>query len=221
MANLWKGVRNWFRARKDDAAEAIADPVRDAKYDIEDSEKQIKGFESKIHNYMTTNRGTVRKRDAAKAKSKKWDGIAKQAAKDGNESDVAEAASKKMEADREFKTFDSEVKTNEKIIANLRKQLEAARSKVARAKSNSAQLAARLEGAKVRTELAEAARGFNDSSPLACLDNLEHAVHKAEDQADAADELFADSGSALEEKYSGDDANVDDAVAQYMAAASK
>ena len=52
MASLWRAVSNYFREKKDDAAESIGDPVRDAKYDIIDAGKQIDGFESDIQKLM-------------------------------------------------------------------------------------------------------------------------------------------------------------------------
>ncbi len=46
MASLFKAIGNMFREKRDNAAKALADPVRDGKFAIEDSsvkcdEKQL------------------------------------------------------------------------------------------------------------------------------------------------------------------------------------
>lgn len=220
MASLLKGVRNFFRQKKDEAAEALADPVRDAKFDIADSKKQIADFERKVAQLMATNNQIKRKREAAKDDVKKWTGLAQKAAEAGNKSDVTTAVTKKSAADNEAASYAKEIKANEKIIAGLRSQLDRARGKIAKAESNSAQLAARLEGAKVRKELTNASSGFGDG-PLAALDDLEKAVDAAESEAEAYEDLRDDADDDLEEKYGSGDTNVDDEVAKMMAAAGK
>ncbi len=70
-----------------------------------------------------------------------------------------------------------------------------------------AELAARSEGARIRTELAKASSAFNSSeSPLAALDDLQNAVDASEAEAEAWEDLSAEergSTQALEEKYGG------------------
>lgn len=220
MPSLFKAVRNFFREKKDEAAEAIGDPVRDARYDIEDSKKQIADFERKVAQLMATNNQIKRRLEAAQEETKKWTGLAKKAAGAGNEADVTTAITKKQAAASQTTGYKKEIAANEKIIANLRNQLTRARGKIAKAESNQAQLAARLEGAKVRKELTNAASGFGDG-PLAALDDLEKAVDAAESEADAYDDLRDDAGEDLEEKYGSGDTNVDDEVARLMAAAAK
>jgi phage shock protein A len=218
MASLFKAVRNFFREKKDDAAEALSDPVRDAKYDIQDSKKQIEEFERKVAQLMATNNQIKRKQSNAKEEVKKWTGLAQKAAEAGSESDVTTAITKKQAAANEATAYGKEIKANEKIIASLRSQLTRARAKIAKAESGQAQLAARLEGAKVRKELSNASSGFGDG-PLAALDDLEKAVDAAECEADAYDDLHDDAGEDLEEKYGSGDTNVDDEVAKLMASA--
>ena len=46
--NVFQAVYNWFRAKNQEAAAALSDPVRDGKLAISDSEKQIEAFSSKI-----------------------------------------------------------------------------------------------------------------------------------------------------------------------------
>lgn len=217
MPGLFRSIRNFFREKKDQAAEAIGDPVRDAKYDIEDSKKQIADFERKVAQLMASNNGIKRRLDAAKDEVKKWGDLARRAAEAGNKDDVTQAITNKKAAETKATGFKREIAANEKIITSLRNQLSAARMKIAKAESNQTQLAARLEGAKVRKELTEAASGFG-GGPLAALDDLEQAVDAAECEADAYADLH-DDGEDLEDKYSTDDADVDAEVEKLMAKA--
>jgi len=216
MASLFKAVRNLFREKKDAAAKSLSDPVRDAKYDIEDSKKQIADFEQKVAQLMATNNQSKRKQSASKEEVKKWGALAKKAAEAGSEKDVTTAITKKQFASNEVVVFTKEIKINEKIVANLRNQLTQARNKIAKAESNSAQLSARLEGAKIRKELTNASTEFG-GGPLAGLDNLEKAVDTAESEADAYEDLREDTGGDLEEKYGSGDVDIDDEVAKLMA----
>lgn len=218
--SLFRAVSNFFREKKDDAAEAISDPVRDAKYDIEDSKKQIDGFESQIQGLMKQNNNMKKDRDDAKAEYAKWEALAKKAAAAGNAEDVASCVEKKNTALTTGKRLIEDIKKNDTTVANLRKQLGKARSKIAQAESNTAVLGARLSSAKLRTNLTAGAKGLG-GGPLSRLDDLEDAVTDAESDAEAWEELNEDGNEALEEKYGSGDADVDDEVARLMAEAGK
>jgi phage shock protein A len=213
-----RAVSNWFREKKDDAAESISDPVRDAKYDIEDSKKQINDFESQIQGLMKQNNNMKKDRDDAKADYEKWDALAKKAAAAGNAEDVASCVEKKNNALSTGKQLTKDIKANDETIAKLRKQLGQARSKIAKAESNTAVLGARLSSAKLRTNLTAGAKGL-DGGPLSRLNDLEDAVRDAESDAEAWEELNVDDAENLEEKYGSGDADVDAEVARLMAEA--
>jgi phage shock protein A len=216
--SLFRAISNYFREKSDDAAEAIGDPVRDAKYDIIDANKQVDGFEADIQRLMKANISRKKELADAKAEVKKWGNIAGEAAAAGNKGDVESAITKKQAADTQVKSFSDEIKKNDKTIASLRTQLGQARNKIAKAKSQSATLAARISGGKLRTELAKSSSGM-DGGPLARLGNLETAARDAESDAEAWEELREDDDENLEEKYGSGDASVDDEVAALMAAA--
>lgn len=215
MPSLFRAIKNWFRAKKDDAAEALSDPIRDGKFDIEDSEKKIVEFKGKIARLMTVNKN--RKDDKAKAEQEvvKWANIAEQAANAGNRPDVESAINNKHSAEAKVKAFGDEVANNDKVIASLRKQLEGARQKIANAKSQHAQLAARMEGAKVRKELSTAGSDLGDG-PLARLDNLANAVQTAENEAESYEELNESDSDNLADKYSTSNADVSAEVEALM-----
>lgn len=227
MAKILKAVSNWFRAKDEDAAKALSDPVRDSRFAIEDSKKQIADFTAKIAQLVASNKRLERERDESAAEVDKFQRFAERAAEAGDENDVRQALEHRSQADQRVLTLTSEIERNYQLIAQLREQLNKARARVANAESNLVRLSARMEGAKVRTELAKASSAFDSgSSPLAALDNLEKQVDTLETEAEAWEELSAEPGrdaqKSLEEKYgSGGRADVSNEVARLMEAAKK
>jgi phage shock protein A len=227
MPKLFKALGNWVRAKDEEAAKAMSDPVRDSRFAIDDSKKQIGEFTGKIASLIAENKRIGRDAASAEAEVDKFDEIARRAAASSEEDDVRSALERRQTAQERLTTLRSEVERNASLITQLRNQLNQARAKVAAAESNLTRLNARLEGAKVRQELAKASSAFNTGdSPLAALDDLERQVDETETEAEAWEEISTDAGAeegkALEEKYgSGSSSDVDDEVAKMMAAAKK
>jgi phage shock protein A len=220
---LFKAIANWFRGKKDKAAQALADPIRDGKFAIEDSEKQVQGFQTKVAQFMAVNKQVSREMEGQRQEVEKWERIARKAASAGNEADVASAVQAKQQAEKVLAEKRKQFDQNEKIVATLRQQLQGALAKVAQAKSNYAQLVARHEGAQVRKELAKAASEFGTGGgPLAELDDLQKAVDAGETEAEAYEEMAGATAGpkSLEDKYNtATSASVDDEVARMMAEA--
>lgn len=215
MASLLRAIGSWFRKQRDEAADVITDKVAEGKFAIEDAKKEARQFEKKIAELMAANKLAMRHRDNAQEEVDKFLGIAKMAADQGNEEDARKALKEKKNAEASYNTSDQEVQRNEKLVTQLRDRLEKVRSKIARAESNQAQLAARMEGAKVRKALVSAAGDFGGGGALSRLDDLQEAVDKAECEAEAYEELTVDN-TDLEEKYSTADSSVDDELAALM-----
>lgn len=223
MANLFKALSNVVRGAKDELAKKIADPVRDGKLAIADSEKQIGEFTSKIASLMAENKRLIKQRDAAEEEAGKFGRIAQKAAQAGNEADVRASLEMKEQATQRFESLKVEIEKGEQLTTMLRDQLAKARAKVAQAKSNLTRMSARVEGAKIRTELAKASSEFNaGKSPLGALDDLEKAVDEQESEAEAWEEMVgtesAGSAAGLADKYGAASSSVDDEVAKLMAA---
>lgn len=208
MSSLLMAIRNFFREQHDNAAAAIADPVRDASYDIADAKRQVAEFETKIAQLMSNTISTKKKATACGEDVTKWQKIAETAAKAGNREDAATAITNRMNAERQQQTFLSEAERNDKVVENLRAQLASNRTKIARAESNQAQLSARLEGSKIRKELAGAGSVL-DGGPLSRLNKLEEAVDASESEAAAYEILNTNTNESLETKYATADADVD------------
>jgi phage shock protein A len=227
MAKVFKAFGNWLRAKDEDAAKAIGDPVRDGKFAIEDSKKQIAQFTQKIAKLVASNKRMERERGDALAEAQKFQTFAERAAADGAEDDVRTALEHRAEAEQRLGTLESEIENTGQLIAQLRSQLNRSRARVAGAESNLVRMSARMEGAKVRKELAKASSSFDSGdSPLAALDNLEREVETLETEAEAWEELAADPAAeaqkSLEDKYgAAGTGEVDDEVSKLMAAAQK
>lgn len=222
MASILKSFSNLIRGKSQEMAKKMADPVRDSKLAIQDSEKLIADFTARIAKLIAQNRGMQRDRKEAEADVKKYQGFAEKAVASSIVDDARRALELKAEAQKRLDNFDVDIARNDQLITNLRDQLAKARSKVASAKRNIVGLEARNEGAKIRRELAKASSEFNaGNSPLAALDELEKEVNATEVEAEAWEEITGDTDSSkdLEAKYgNGSSSDVEDELKRMMEA---
>lgn len=212
--NILSAVFNWFRSKNREVAEALSDPVREGKLAISDSEKQIEQFTSKIATLIAETKTLERQASESGAEVAKYQRVAGAALQAGNEKDARDAIALKQKAEQQSQTIAQQLGANQALVQKLREQLDAARMKVAKAKSNITQLQARASAAKIRMDLAKASSSFSsDKGGLAALDNLEKSVNRQEHEAEALEELSAQTapaGQALLDKYAVGDASVDD-----------
>ena len=149
MASITRAIGNWFRAKRDAAAEVLGDPTRDSKFAIEDSKKKVAEFTVKLAKLAAETNRLQRERDKTAEDIAKWQRIAEKAAAENEVDDAREALKKKADATQRESTLADETTRNEEVTEKMREQLNAARAKIARAESNRVRLVARLEGAKV------------------------------------------------------------------------
>ncbi len=213
--SLWRMISNFFRSKKDKAAEALKDPVRDATYDVEDATEQVRKFEADIQQLMSVNLTNQKRRDAALEEVEKWENIAKIAGKKGNREDVLAAVTSQENAKRSAQLLAAEIETNEKVITKLRDQLNLAKNKIQKAKNDIVVLGARLKSAKVREELSSGVVGLGEG-PLSRLDDLNETVMIAESSAEAFEQLNGGSLESLESKYLASDVDIDAKVDSYL-----
>jgi len=211
--NLFQAIHNWFRAKNQEAAEALSDPVRDGKLAITDSEKQIEGFTSKIATLIAETKSLERQTAESTSEVSKYQAVAAQALQAGNEADARDAITLKQKAEQQAQALGTQLSANKELVLKLREQLNTARMKVAKARSNITQLQARSQAAQIRTDLAKASSEFHSNKGgLAALDNLEKSVNKQETVAEAYEDLAASTapaGQALLDKYAVGDASVE------------
>jgi len=222
MASFLGGLKNIFRQKREEAAKAMADPIRDGKFAIADAKKQIQEWTTQVAKLRaSTIRQEAEHKDAL-AEKKKYTRIAEKAGEAGEQADV-EAA---VEQIKKWMTRSSELKKqidqNGTVQKNLQKQLDAARTKVSRAEQNHQTLATRKKGTEIRKALLNANQKFADGQGgLAALDDLEEAVLEEESEVQAMEEMSAPAVETdLADKYSGD-TDSDDMVAKFMAKSGK
>ena len=211
MASLWKSLSNMFREKKDQAAKAVGDDVRDGKFAIQDAKAQISGFRGDIAKFVAANKSVERDMNQALADVKKWDSVHQQASAAGNSEDAAAAQLELTNAKRRAIEFKKQFDVNSTSISNLRTQLSKAEQKVTNAESDHVQLAARKKGATIRKELAQASSAFGTGdSPLSQLDSLRESVEADEDEASAMEEITVSGSDDLASKYEVADGALDD-----------
>ena len=215
---LFQAIRNWFRSKNREVAEALSDPVREGKLAISDSEKQIEEFTSKIATLIAETKRMERQVAESASEVGKYQAVAAAALGAGNEKDARDAIALKQKAEQQWQTLQKQVAANQELVGKLREQLNNARLKVAKARSNITQLQARASAAKIRTDLAKASSEFSSSrGGLGALDNLEKSVNKQETEAEAFEELAslnAPAGQALLDKYSLGESSVEQELQQ-------
>lgn len=225
MANLLKSFTNLIRGKSQELAKKMEDPVRDSNLAIQDSEKLIADFTSRIAKLIAQNKSQMRDRKDAEADVVKYQGFAEKAVASNSVDDARRSLELKAETQKRLDNLNSEINRNEQLIDSLRDQLSKARAKIASAKRNVVNLEARFEGAKIRKELAKASSDFNTGdSPLAALDDLEKAVNSEEVEAEAWEDITLEDKSeqSLEDKYGGSgSSNIDAELAQMMSSLKK
>ncbi len=223
MAGFWKSLKNMARAKKDEAAEAMADPIRDGKYAIEDSKKKLSDIQSNIAKYSASIKKNQRQLDEELAGVRKWGNLAKKAAEAGNEDHLRKCITEKTQAQGRADNLKKMIKTDSNYLDQMKSQWQKNNSKVSQAESNHAQLAVRKQMAEARKEFAKGAQGLNSDNCFAELDKLADSVEADECEAEALEEMApSDDLGDMEAAYGASgDAAVDDEMARMMAEAKK
>ncbi len=217
---------NLFRGADEKAANALADPIRDGAFAIQDAQKQVDQFLGQIHQLMTNTGVLEAQLRDARADADKYDTISRRAAAAGNRDDVAASVAAKQQAEKTVATLTTNVEANRSLEKKLRQQLTDARGKIANAEMNKARLSANISGNKLRGNLAKASVEFSEKGKgLAALNLLEEASNKEAAAADAWESLSQDTPAAktasLEDKYGGASGTVDDEVERLMLSAGR
>lgn len=223
MAGFWKSISNTLRAKKDQAAEKMSDPVRDGKYAIEDSKTKLAEIQSSIAKYSASIKKNQRKLTAEEADVKKFNNLSKKAAEAGNVDDVTKMVGEKAQAQSRVNNLKKMIASDEEYLAKMKSQWQAKNNKVSQAESNHAQLAVRKQMAEARKEFAKGSQGLDSDSCFSELDKLRDSVEADECEAESWEDMEpTDTIEDMEEKYgSTGDSAVDDEVAKLMSAAKK
>lgn len=204
MANFVRSVKNWFRSIKDKMANGIENPVREGKFNIEDAEKEVIDFRSKIGRYAGTIKQQEKKIQDYKVQVEKWDNISKQAAKKENIEDVKASLSEKNRNEQLLSTSQLEVDKNTEMLVSIKDRYSDLLKLIENAKSDFCQLEVRKESSDIRKSMALANSEVGNSSAFARLDALKKHVIAEECEVDALEEMndISKPNRSLENKYS-------------------
>jgi phage shock protein A len=223
MGKFWKAIKNTVRQHKDDAAEKLADPVRDGKYAIEDAKKKLAEINSTMAKYSASIKKNERKLDTELADIKKYGNLAKKAAAAGNEENVLKCITEKTQAQARADNLKKQIKTDLVYKNKMKNDWQKKNNEVSQAESNHAQLAVRKQMAEARKEFAKGTQGLDSDSCFAEMNKLNEVVESDECEAEALEEMApSDTLADMEAEYgAAGDGAVADEVAKMMAAANK
>ena len=223
MAKFWKMFKNTVREKKDQAAEKMADPIRDGKFAIEDSKTKLAEIQANIAKYSAQIKKNQRQLDVEMADVKKWGNVAKKAAAEGNKENVVKCVTSKAQAQSRADNLKKLIKEDEGYLAKMKSDWQKNNNKVSQAESDHAQLAVRKQMASARKEFAKGNQGLDSDNCFAEIGKLKDAVEADECEAEALEELApTDTLADMEAEYgSTGEGAVDDEVAKLMAAANK
>jgi phage shock protein A len=223
MGKFWKAIKNTVRKHKDDAAEKLADPVRDGKYAIEDAKKKLAEINSTMAKYSASIKKNERKLDTELADIKKYGNLAKKAAAAGNEENVLKCITEKTQAQARADNLKKQIKTDLVYKNKMKNDWQKKNNEVSAAESNHAQLAVRKKMAEARKEFSKGTQGLDSDSCFAEMNKLNDLVEADECEAEALEEMApSDTLADMEAEYgAAGDGAVADEVAKMMAAANK
>ena len=187
-----KALFNRMRSADAAAAEALKDPIADRKLAIDDAEKAIKGFRQAIAESMAGIKSMEDKLKQKQQDSTKYGNLAQIAVKSGNTSDIS---------------------SENKIVQRNQDLLKKETDKIESVKSQTDRLESRHKASETRAKLAN----LRDSKAFDTLDELESEIKEQEYYAESLDELNTDSVESLEDKYSTEDAEVQERLNKLMA----
>lgn len=203
---IWNSIKNFFRARKDEAAKKIADPIRDGKYAIKDSEDELNKKRSSLAYYIAENKNLHRKMEAEKTNVEKYTRLVELAKSRGDDRDVEVLNKSLLSAKSLAVTLKKEYDKNEELIKGYKAQIDAAQQKIDNAENSFTQLSIRLKSAELREELSSS--DFTDVvTPFTMLEDLANTVEEKENLAAAKEELVKDSAEEIAAKYESADAS--------------
>ena len=223
---IFATLRNLGRAQVDAANDALANPARDGKYDIQDAKKEIDALTTQIVTLSSQNKINLRTQQEAQESASRFLAAAQQAAQQGNEEDARKLLVQKKASADKAAGYQADIDKNTRLIADMRARRDAAQGKVAQAESSLARVVAAQTNNNIRQSLAKSAATFGGgSSALSRLDRLNKAAQESDSNTEAWEDEEKDqknaSGVDLLDKYSSATSGVEDELATLMSSASK
>ena len=116
MAGFLKALTNMVRGKSQELAKKMSDPVRDSKLAIQDSEKMIADFTSRIAKLIAQNRRLKRDYTDVEAEVAKYQGFAEKAVSSNSVDDARRSLELKAESQKRFDSLTGEITRNDHQI---------------------------------------------------------------------------------------------------------
>jgi phage shock protein A len=153
--SIWRSIKNFFRARKDEAAKKLADPIRDGKYAIKDSEKAIYELKSKLAQHIASNKAVAKKIDQSRTDVGKYERLLEVAKVKNIPKDIHSISQKLLSEKEKAVSLKNDFDKNSRLIDSFRAQIEQAEKKISNAANQHTQLSVRMQSAELRESLLE------------------------------------------------------------------
>jgi len=207
---LKKSITNTIKGIGTKISTGLKNPVRDGRIAIEDSEKRIVKFVESTALFSAEIKRLEKLEQKMIDDVEKWNNASKKAAQTNNIDDARICLINKATASSHLKQFTVERTKNEKVLEKLKTQLNKAKIKIAKAKSNYSRLVAKLEGAELRKDLAKSCSSLiTEGNCFQDLDALNGDVETAETEAETWEGLAEEECTDLLEKYEVPDTNIE------------
>lgn len=158
-------------------------PEQIAETEIIEKTAKLQGFEAKIADLMSRREDLNTSLGLAQHEVSKWTLIQEAAIETKNETNVFTAVQQRMQAEQKRDRLQEELNAIGKTIGGLKESLQFANDKIDISKAKHANLAARLESAKIRTDLAGV------DGPVKSMSDLEDETYQAEGKAQTEEEM--------------------------------
>jgi len=221
-ATIWTSIKNMFRKKKDEVAEAIDDPINNETYYLQDREKEIKDFERDLLAFKTQINTLIKQKEDAERTKNMYDGYAKDIAakiKSGNaEKDwpklLNDAAQEVQKANARLNDLNQQISSNGAQFEKLQQRKRQAQNAIDQRHNQLTSNAARLKSAQLQKKLNEHDLSLSGDG----VKPLEEVVRQAEAEADAYSEVTRTTADELADAVGpSSSSEVKNLVSQYLA----
>jgi phage shock protein A len=199
---VFKRISDIISANLNELTEQFEDPEKMLKQAVREMEASIAEVTGQTAKAMANDKTLARELERNRAQRDQWQDRAEKAVEDGNDELARKALARRNENEKVVAALEDELEAAKEASGTLKRQLAAMKAKLAEAKRNLATLSARKRAADFRIKLDAQAAGLTtevDESAFAKFDRLKSKVEQAEAEAEALAELRSEQAGAAPE----------------------
>ena len=199
---VFKRISDIISANLNELTEQFEDPEKMLKQAVREMEASIAEVTGQTAKAMANEKTLARELERNRAQRDQWQDRAEKAVEDGNDGLARKALARRNENEKVVAALEDQIEAAQEASGTLKRQLAAMKAKLAEAKRNLATLSARKRAADFRKKLDAQAAGLTtevDESGFAKFDRLKSKVEQAEAEAEALAELRSEQAGAAPE----------------------